>query len=66
MKEFVLILSVVMNGGNEMGGSSLVVPEPFATMDECRAAAKAFTDADGSWNNHRAACYSRTVTDARR
>lgn len=62
MKEFILILSVVMNGGSEMGGGAVIVFEaPFYSREECRAAAAEFTKADGSWSNHRAVCIERTT-----
>ncbi len=68
MKGFILILSVVMNGNAEMGGAAVeVAPIVFETMADCQAAAKAFTDADGSWSNHRATCVGKggTVTTFR-
>lgn len=65
MKGFILVLSVVMNGGNEMGGSALeVAPIVYSSLADCQRDAAAFMDADGSWNSHRAVCIGRNGTVA--
>jgi hypothetical protein len=65
MKGFILILSVVMNSGDQMGGSALeVVPVVYATLADCQRDAEAFIAADGGWPNHRAVCIGRNGTIA--
>jgi hypothetical protein len=65
MKGFILILSIVLNSGDNVGGAAIEVPPVvFATMADCQAAADAFIAADGTWPNHRAVCIGKGATVA--
>jgi hypothetical protein len=65
MKGFILILSVVLNSGDNVGGGALeVVPVVYTSLADCQRDAQAFIDADGGWPNHRAVCVGRNGTVA--
>lgn len=65
MKGFILILSIVMNSGDQMGGATIEIPPVvFASKTDCEDAAKEFIAADGAWPNHRAVCIGKGATVA--